>query len=108
MSENDLITLIADEDNEPIAINEKVLLSMIAAHIRGSTIKQLEAIASRIESDIKVLSCDEISDKFNEVWAVGDFSQVDWSVRSLDKLVAAYVHLLKGEHIDLRLYLENV
>lgn len=108
MNENDQIVLMADQDNAPIAVNEKVLLAMIAAHIRGSTIKQLETIVSRIESDITVLSPDEIGDKFDENWVKGDFSQVDWSMRTLDKLVEAYVRLLNGEYIDLRLYLENI
>lgn len=108
MNENDPITLIADQDDTPIAVNEKVLLSMIASHIRESTIKQLEAIASRIESDITELSPDEISVKYNEDWLKGDFMKVDWSMKSLDRLVEAYVRLLEGEQIDLRLYLENI
>lgn len=108
MNENDPITLIADQDDTPIAVNGKVLLSMIASHIRGSTIKQLEAIASRIESDITELSPDEISVKYNEDWLKGDFMKVDWSMKSLDRLVEAYVRLLEGKQIDLRLYLENI
>lgn len=108
MNENNQTNSMADQGNAPIAVNEKLLLSMIAAHIRESTIKQLDAIASRIESDITELSPDEISVKYNEDWLKGDFMKVDWSMKSLDRLVEAYVRLLEGEQIDLRLYLENI
>lgn len=108
MTEKDPIVLVSGERNNPIAVNERALLSMIAAHIRTSTMVRLEQMAAEIEAELRAPRRDDDTTSFAEVRLHGDFIELDVSMSTLGKLVEAYVRLSRGESIDLRLYLGNV